>query len=93
MIWNWILTMTGINNSSGRWYAFWSGFGSDLGELAIIGVVWRKVNCHSKGCFRIGLHAVSGTPFVTCAKHHPERKSSTAATAAEIAQAHADSLK
>lgn len=46
----------GIDDVSGRWYAFWSGFGSDLGELAIVGVLWHHLNCHQDGCWRIARH-------------------------------------
>ncbi len=49
MVVDWILTFIGVSNPNGRWYLFWGGFGSSLGELAILGVVWRKVNCHAKG--------------------------------------------
>lgn len=72
--WNWFLTVTGSNNTSGVWYGFWSGFGSDLGEVAIIGAgigIFRKHNCHVQGCWRIGKHPVEGTPYIVCRKHHP----------------------
>jgi hypothetical protein len=64
----------GLDNLSGPWYGFWSGAGSDLTELAIIGgliSLARRHNCHVKGCWRIGRHKVEGTEFITCAKHHP----------------------
>jgi hypothetical protein len=35
----WFLHVTGTTNESGRWYAFWSGFGSDIGEITIAGAV------------------------------------------------------
>lgn len=70
-LWHIILHWTGIDNVSGPQYGFWSGFGSDLGELAIITIVYRKINCHAPGCWRLALHHVSGTPYVTCRKHHP----------------------
>jgi len=88
-IWHWLLTVTGVSNSNGRWNAFWGGFGSDLAEFAILAVVWRKINCHAKGCYRIGLHHIEGTPYITCRKHHPVHQGSRAATAEQIAQAHA----
>ena len=59
--------------TSGPWYGFWSGFGASLGEFAIIGVVWRKFNCHEKGCYRVGLHHAPGSPYVLCRKHHLKR--------------------
>jgi hypothetical protein len=55
-------------------YEFWSGIGSDIGEVAILGglvTIARHLNCHVKGCWRLGGHAVEGTPFRTCRKHHP----------------------
>lgn len=71
----WFLHFTGSDNVSGREYGFWSGFGSDLGEFAIVaGLVnlARRHNCHVKGCWRVGRHPVEGTRFIVCAKHHPE---------------------
>jgi hypothetical protein len=80
----------GLRDSSSNWSSFWGGFGSDIPEFAIFVVLWRKINCHAKGCPRIGLHKVDGTPYVTCRKHHPVHAGSVPATAAQIAQAHAD---
>jgi hypothetical protein len=87
-IWHWFLTVTGTNNPSGHWYGWWSGFASDLPEFAILLLIWRKINCHAKGCWRIGLHHVDGTPYVTCRKHHPVHPGSAPATAEQIAEAH-----
>jgi hypothetical protein len=64
----------GIDDTSGRWYAFWSGAGSDIGELAIIGALLgllRKHNCHVHRCWRVGRHPVEGTPFTVCRHHDP----------------------
>ena len=75
--WHPFLHILGVDNVSGRWYGWWSGAGSDIGELAIIGAVigtWRRVNCHVKGCPRIGKVAVPGTPWHVCWHHHPEGK-------------------
>ena len=84
-----ILTFIGVYNPSSRWYLFWGGFGSCLTEFAIVGLVWRKVNCHAKGCYRVGLHKVDGTPYITCKKHHPVHPGSSSISAAQIAEAHA----
>lgn len=65
------LNWTGANNVSGNQYGFWSGFGSDITEFAILGIVFKRVNCHAKGCHRIGLHHIEGTPYTVCKKHHP----------------------
>lgn len=89
MILNYFLTFIGVFNGNSRWYLFWGGFGSCLSELAILGLVWKKINCHAKGCYRVGLHHVDGTPYITCGKHHPTHPGSGPATADEIADAHA----
>ncbi len=70
-------------------YQFWSGIGSDLGEVAIIGgliTIVRHLNCHARGCWRLGGHQVVGTPFRTCRKHHPHVPEG-GATAEQIAAA------
>jgi hypothetical protein len=69
---HWLLVFFGIDNEAGRGYAFWSGFGSDIGEFAIIGLLYqlvRRHNCHVKRCIRIGRHKTGD--HVVCAKHHP----------------------
>lgn len=67
-------------------YNFWSGFGSDLEEFAIIGAfvgVYHKHNCHDASCWRIGRHVVDGTPW--CNKHHAAARQ--AVTPARISDA------
>jgi hypothetical protein len=76
---HWLAVHTGTVNESGPYYGFWSGFGSDLGEATLIGAVSvgvytgvRKVNCHTRGCWRIGHHPLEGTPYHLCRHHHPD---------------------
>lgn len=67
----WLLHFLGVDNEAGHAYAFWSGFGSDLGEVALLGAVlgmFKRHNCHRDGCWRIGRHVVDGTPW--CDRHH-----------------------
>lgn len=74
MIWQWFLHYTGANNESGAWYGFWSGFGSDVGEITLVGAlvgVYRKNACHELRCWRLGHHPVQGTPYKACRRHHP----------------------
>ena len=59
-----LLRVLGLDDLSGPWYGFWSGFGSDLGELAIVGAIWNHLNCHENGCWRIARHR---TPY--CRRH------------------------
>lgn len=76
-MWHWFLNVTGTRPSSSvLWYNFWSGFGSDLGEGTILVAViggYRHVNCHVKGCVRIGRHEydMNGVKYKLCRKHHP----------------------
>lgn len=76
---HWFALHTGtLHGGPDVYYNFWSGFGSDLGEATLISAVGigvytgvRKVNCHTKGCWRIGHHPLDGTPYILCRHHHP----------------------
>lgn len=77
---HWLALHTGtLHGGPDLYYNFWSGFGSDLGEATLITAVGvgvytgvRKVNCHTKGCWRIGHHMLEGTPYILCRRHHPD---------------------
>jgi hypothetical protein len=76
LIQHWLAYMTGSQNTSGAPpnYNFWSGFGSDLGEVAILGglVTWaRHANCEVHGCWRLGRHQTAAGHRV-CRRHHPD---------------------
>jgi hypothetical protein len=62
---HWLYIHFGINGT-GPWYGFWSGTGSDIGEVAIVGAIWRMLNCHEPGCWRPG-HHIDG--HIVCRKH------------------------
>ena len=84
----WLLHATGVDDTSGRWYGFWSGFGSDIGEVAIVGGVVtmaRRHNCEVHGCWRVGRHTTAAGHRV-CRKHHPDDP----LTAEAVHQAHQD---
>lgn len=76
---HWLALHTGtLHGGPDIYYNFWSGFGSDLGEATLISAVGigvytgvRKVNCHTKRCWRIGHHPLEGTPYILCRHHHP----------------------
>ena len=58
----------------GQGYQWWSGIGSDLGELTLIAAVvglYRHRNCHVQGCWRLGHQDEHGFP--ACRKHHSRR--------------------
>lgn len=73
----WLAYHTGSENTPGSPpnYNFFSGFGSDLQEITLLAgfaVLYRKVNCHTAGCWRIGMHHVADGQYVVCRKHHGE---------------------
>jgi hypothetical protein len=76
---SWLQFHFGIVNEPGHYYAFWSGFGSDIAEFSILGAVAtaiyqlvKKYNCHEPGCWRIGNHPAAGGQFNLCYRHHPD---------------------
>lgn len=71
----WLEHVLGIDNGSGAWYLWWSGAGSDLGEITIVGAlvtVYRRNNCEVQKCWRLGRHKVEGTGHMVCRRHNPE---------------------
>jgi hypothetical protein len=60
-----LLHVLGVDDPGGRWYLWWSGIGSDLGEFAIAGAIWHHLNCHERRCLRIARHRSDGY----CRKH------------------------
>jgi len=79
LVGHWLEIHTGTVNEPGPYYGFWSGFGSDLTEFAIIGTIatgvyqlFRKYNCHYPGCWRVGNHPAAGGQFSLCYLHHPD---------------------
>lgn len=69
---HWVAHFFGIDNLSGPFYGFWSGVGSDLGELALLGGLWHMFNCHDEGCWRVGRHVQideAGHHIRRCHKH------------------------
>jgi hypothetical protein len=90
---HWLAFMTGSENTSGAPpnYNFWSGFGSDLGEVTIlVGMyaVYKKHNCGVKWCWRFSRHAWTddkGLTHMLCRRHHPDH-SGRPITADEICE-------
>jgi hypothetical protein len=71
---------TGTWNEAGPAYGFWSGFCGGFGILAIFSMAYRKLNCHTNRCWRIGHHELivkhsdtdPGTTYRVCRHCHPE---------------------
>jgi hypothetical protein len=97
---HWLAVHTGTcpvegscNAGSGPWYAFWSGFGSDLGEYAIVvtllghtAMAWRTGTCHRYWwCWRHPHYLLEGTPYKLCRVHHPDEIPTVAEAVAEYA--------
>lgn len=71
---HWFLHVLGLDNASGAAYLAWSGVGSDVGEVAIVGgliAMIRRHNCEIKGCWRLGRHKTAAGHAV-CRRHHPD---------------------
>lgn len=90
---HWLAYMTGSENTSGAPpnYNFWSGFGSDLGEVTIVGAmlaVFKKHNCHTRWCLRIGRHEFTdpstGVIYLLCRRHHPGHSGAKPVTAKQL---------
>jgi hypothetical protein len=61
----------GLDDPSGNWYLWWSGFGGRvvLGG-GFIAAYFRRHNCHEPWCWRLGKHPKD--QYVYCSKHHPD---------------------
>lgn len=73
---HWLQHFLGFGNGQGNgaYYLFWSGAGSDLAYLAIIGGligIYRKHNCEVHRCHRLGRHITAAGQHV-CRRHHPD---------------------
>lgn len=69
---NWLYHIFGVSGV-GSYYGFWSGFGSDISELAILGAVigiYRNSRCHVDGCHRHGKYPFQH--YKLCHIHHPQ---------------------
>lgn len=82
----------GVGSSANGWtYSFWSGFGSCLAYFGAIGMAWRHLNCHAKGCWRLGRHPIAGGKYKVCHRHHPDI-TSRSMPVDELHAMHADHL-
>jgi hypothetical protein len=90
---HWLEHILGMDNLSGPVYGFWSGFGSDISELSLVGVMGahlRAANCEVHGCWRIGRH-LSAAGHRLCRRHHPDDALTEQAAVEAHQQAVADS--
>lgn len=74
---SWLYWHLGVNGT-GPYYGFFSGVGSDIGEvfdtIALCVTAWTlylKHNCHVTGCPWIARRPTAAGDYV-CHKHHPE---------------------
>ena len=75
---HWLAIHTGTLNEPGPFYGFFSGFGSDMAEVTLIGgmaAVYRKHSCHRRWCLRFGHYdftdEATGLTFRLCRRCHP----------------------
>lgn len=78
---HWLAVHTGSSNTPGAPpnYNFWSGSGSDIGEVTILGgllAIYKRHNCHTRWCWRFGRHDftddATGLTYRLCRHCHPE---------------------
>ena len=76
----------------GLGYSFWSGIGSDFGELTLIAsvlgsflVAYKHIECHQEGCHRLGRFPHGHLKL--CHVHHPHVPSD-----GKINQTHIDAM-
>jgi hypothetical protein len=74
---HWLQVHLGIVNEPGPYYGFFSGSGSDFGQLtdfaalcALAAGWWHRNNCHAAKCWRLGVHPVAGGQYLVCRRHH-----------------------
>lgn len=72
---HWLEHWLGMDNLSGPIYGFFSGVGSDIGELGIIGALAthtaayaHSVNCEVHGCWHLG-HRTTAAGHRVCRRH------------------------
>lgn len=75
-VFNWFEHGSGMTNLSGPEYGFWSGFGSDITELALIITlitgsvkVYQNTRCHVDTCHKHGKYPFQH--YKLCKNHHP----------------------
>lgn len=76
----WLYHFFGIAGT-GPYYAFWSGLGSDIGELTIFAgmvALIRKHQCHERWCWRYGHYRADELGMMKCRKHMDKKMSSYA---------------
>lgn len=72
---HWLAHLFGLDNLSGPFYGFWSGVAGDVQTFTLpvaLYVLLRRVNCHHRGCWRIGRHHYRNGTYIYCRVHHPE---------------------
>jgi hypothetical protein len=88
---HWLAIHLGVDNEPGPYYGFFSGSGSDLGEIALIGglvAMVRRHNCEVRRCWRIGRHKTAAGHHV-CRVHSPRG----APTHKDVLDAHHEALR
>lgn len=82
-VWHWFQFTTGthitpaqVARGGSPEYNFWSGFGSDIGEFAIVTAiigssikVYQHTRCHVDGCNKYASHPFQH--YKLCRDHHP----------------------
>jgi hypothetical protein len=76
LAWRFGMGISPVPQGTGWPYQLESGFVPALTVLSLLGAIlgsWHLHNCHHAGCWRIGKHKISGTPW--CSRHEAEGRS------------------
>jgi hypothetical protein len=76
LAWRFGMGISPVPQGTGWPYQLESGFVPALTVLSLLGAIlgsWHLHNCHHGGCWRIGKHKISGTPW--CSRHEAEGRS------------------
>jgi hypothetical protein len=98
VFWTKVMHFLGWDGQASDYYAAWSSsvpaLITLLGMSTVLTAMVGKFNCHERGCWRVGKHHVSGTPW--CSRHHgsarPERTEHEILTSIEASLAELASL-
>jgi hypothetical protein len=97
LIQHWLAYMTGSLNTSGAPpnYNFFSGFGSDLGEVTIVAALatmYKKHSCHQRWCWRFAHYDLTSPDgsiaYRLCRAHHPAHPGRRQLTRHHVARIH-----
>lgn len=62
----------GLDDASGAFYLFWSGFFADTVIFVAAAAWYWRHTCHVGRCWRWGRLPAPGSAYTVCHRHHPD---------------------